>query len=294
MLNVGSTKVDIQGRPIAQNNQKKNKDMLLSTVETVSDLFKKSGYSALALALKQLIKNGQRKLAAMIVVALCLAPRKKGIENSGVRRILRNISLFRLANADMDFVYELQHQADNSANPNKVNITLRAFGWQNVPGWSYWPNKQSPWLQANDGCIYLNWKTDHEDRQGFQRMLCDHAGCQQEKYFPHFRMIRKEELSHNVSVFGKQFDRDHRTLTESVDHPNGYREYWVPAETVLYGFGDKDGRTLADLLEPGVWYNYYFQPDKALDLVDHEAEQQLAEARQGIANEIIKFGMING
>jgi hypothetical protein len=68
----------------------------------------------------------------------------------------------------------------------------------------------------------------------------------------------------------------------------------VPAETVLYSFGEKDGRTLADLLEPGVWYNYYFQPDKPLDLVDHEAEQQLAEARQGIANAIIKFGMING
>lgn len=270
--------------------------MLSSTVEqvklTVSDQFKKFGYSALALALKQLIQNGQRKLAAMIIIALCLAPRKTAIENSGVRRILRSISLWRLAKADSELMYELRHQAERSANPNKVQITLVNTGWMSDMG--FWPNNRNPWLQANDGCIYVNSRRDSNDREGFQHMLCDHAGCQREHYFPHFRMIRNDENSYYVNVFGKQFDRDHRTLAESVERPNGYREYVVPAETVLYGFGDKDGRTLADLLEPGVWYNYYFQPDKAPDLVDHEAERQLAQAHQQIANLAMKFGQLNG
>lgn len=267
--------------------------MLSSNVEqaklTVSDMFKTFGFSALALALKQLIRNGQRKLAAMIVVALCLAPRRTAIENSGVRRILRSISLQRLAKADPELMYELRQQAEVSTNPNKVQITLVNTGWVSQIG--FWPNNRNPWLQANDGCIFINSrKHNREHPAGFQRMLCDHAGCQYEHYFPHFRMIRKNEESYYVSVFGQQFDRDGATLAESMEHPNGYREYSVPAETVLYGFGDKDGRTLADLLEPGVWYNYYFQPDTPLDLVDHE----LARARQEIANLAMQFGQKNG
>ena len=82
-------------------------------------------------------------------------------------------------------------------------------------------------------------------------------------------------------------------MAESREHPNDYREYLVPSETVLHGFGEKDGRTLADLLEPGVWYNYYFEPDTSLDLVDHEAEAQLAQAHQLIANLAMQFGQLN-
>jgi hypothetical protein len=271
--------------------------MLSSTVEqvrvTVSDQIKKFGYTALSLALKQLIINGQHKLAAMIIVALCLAPRRNGVENSGVRKILCSISLMRVAQADGMFMYELRDQTEHCANKNKAEITLQSFGWFRYS--SYWPGKRTPWLQANDSCIYFN-STGYIGlmQQGFQHCLCDHAGDQRRHYFPHFRMVWQGPEHYSVRFIGKQLDRDSAALSNSKELPNGYYEYLVPAETVLYGFGEKDGRTLADILEPGVWYNYYFQPDTELDLVDHEAEAALAGARQNIANLIMKAGQMNG
>ncbi len=272
------------------------KNMLSSNVEemklTVSDQFKKFGYSAIALALKQLIHNGQRKLAAMIIIALCLAPRKSGVENSGVRRILRSISLWRLAKADMEFMCELQREAGQCANPNKAMISLVATGW--MESHNYWPNNINPWMLSNDGCIYLNWRDWAEGSfKDFQHMLCDHAGCQHQEHFSHFRMIWDNYSNWGVRVIGRQLDRDRKALKFTAALPNGYYEYMVPAETVLFGFGDKDGRTLADLLKPGVWYNHNFEPDTELDLVDH-VKQEMADARQRIANTIMKFGAFNG
>ena len=273
--------------------------MLSSTVEqvklTISDQVKRFGYTALTLALNQMLKNGQRKLVAMIIVALCLAPRKREVENRGILRVLRNIPLWRLGTADSEFMFELGNSMDTSGNYNKVVATLTATQWF-MRGAAYWPNHKTPYFSKDDGCLLFNSQKDWDDRDGFQHMLCDHAGCQRDQYAPHFRFLMSED-GYYVRVIGRQLaDRSWCGTRDSVNPlSNGYGEYLVPANTVLFHCSDElDGRTLADIMEPGVWYNYYFQPDTPLDLVDHVAEAQLAQAHQSIANLAMKFGQLNG
>ena len=262
---------------------------------TISDQVKRFGYTALTLALNQMLKNGQRKLVAMIIVALCLAPRKREVENRGVLRVLRNIPLWRLGTADREFMYELRSSMEHSDNYNKVVATLTATRWFDRSA-AYWPNHKTPYFSKNDSCLYFNSQKNWDDRDGFQHKLCDHAGCQRDEYQPHFRFLMSED-AYYVRVIGRQLaDRNWwGTSTLVKPLPNGYGEYIVPANTVLFNCSDElDGRTLADVMEPGVWYNYYFQPDTALDLVDHVAEKQLAAARQNIANLIMQAGTLNG
>lgn len=260
----------------------------------VKEKVKKSGYHILAWALQVLIAQGQHNLVAMIIVALCLAPRKTELENNGVLSVLRNFKLrqnryeLKLKQAIEDQVYHHNHP-----HFDKIGATLAATGWW--ASYCIYTRYTDPTLSTDDSCMFFNSVMDPVSREQYQDELCDHAGCQREYYFPHYRLVLEHEGRNGVRVIGRQMDRWHSTEAKATRLPNEYFEYRIPSWTVLCRISnDLDGRTLSDVLEPGVWYNYRFLPDTPLDLVDHEAEQQLAEARQGIANAIMQFGALNG
>lgn len=258
----------------------------------VKQLVKKSGYSILAWALNVFIAQGQYNLVAMIVVALCLAPRKTELDNNGVLSVLRNFKL-RQNKKQSELMYAIRDCAEGSKHFDKIGATLVATWW-----WEYsnfHPRHTDPRLGTDDSMMFFTSARDYNNVT-YQDELCDHCGpCQHERYFRHYRLILEKEGDWNVRVIGKQMDRWNSTMNKSSVLPNGYFEYHIPAQTVLHRIGDDlDGRTLADVMEPGKWYNYHFQPDTALDLVDHEAEAQLAQTHQQIANLVMQFGQLNG
>lgn len=259
-------------------------------------LVKKSGYSILAWALKTFLAQGQQKLVAMIVVTLCLAPRKSKLDDNGVRSVLRNFQLRQKATKDQELMYCIMRLTQESRHHDKIGATLAAAWWWE--SYNFRLRHTDPTLSTDDSMMFFNSAIERfgntGDRQ-YQDELCDHCGCQREREFPHYRLVLEYEGYDGVRIIGKQMSEWHSTAAKCKHLPNGYFEYRVPSNTVLYRISDElDGRTLEDILAPGVWYNYRFQPDTALDLVDHEAEAQLTDARQQIANLAMKFGRLNG
>lgn len=255
-------------------------------------LVKKSGYSILAWALKTFLAQGQQKLVAMIIVTLCLAPRKAKLDDNGVRAVLRNFQLRQKATKDQELMYYIMRLAEDSGHYDKVGATLVAAWW-----WEYHrftPRHTDPMLSTDDSCMFFNSAVERfgntGDRQ-YQDELCDHAGCQREREFPHYRLVLEYEGYDGVRIIGKQMGEWRSTAAKCKQLPNGYFEYRVHSNTVLYRINDElDGRTLEDVLEPGVWYNYHFRPDTELDLVDHERQRVM----QTLANTIMKVGQLNG
>lgn len=227
-------------------------------------LIKKSGYSILAWALKVLIAQEQRMLAAMIIVALCLAPRKTKLEDNGVRAVLRNKKLRQMAKQDDLLMCEVTRLAEDSRHYDKIEATLVAAWWWSSHGYNL-KRRTDPILFTDDSCMIFGWDTDTRLQQ--QDELCDHAGCQREREFPHFRLVLEHTGRDGVRVIGRQMGRWQNTAIKCRPLPNGYLEYRIPSQTVLYRISDDiDGRTLEDVLKPGVWYNYHFQPDTELEL----------------------------
>jgi hypothetical protein len=252
---------------------------------------RKCGYTVLTLALNQMVKNGHYKLAAMIIVALCLAPRKTETENNGVLSVLKNFKLQQSAK-DTPVVQDIRRLAGENEY-DKIMATLVANGWE--PSHSFFPQHTNNLLETDDGVMFYT-QAMRNGEVGPQVELCDLAGGQYERYFAHTRLIWDGGHAW-VRVIGKQMKENsgYKMGRDCKELPNGYFEYRIPPYTVINRMRDDlCGRTLEDIMEPGVWYNYYFRPDTPLDLVDHEAEQRLAAARQNIANLIMKAGTLNG
>jgi hypothetical protein len=251
---------------------------------------RKAGYTVLTLALTQLVRNGNYNLAAAIIVALCLSPRKSVTENNGVLCVLRNIPLYREAQRN-EMICALRDNMFENRHCDQIMATLVAAGWWE----SYYAffRHTDPMLSTDDGMLFYNAPGQPGCVIPEQVTLCDLAGCQHEHYFQHTRLIRTDD--YYVRVIGKQMDRWNKTKRSFTALPNGYFECLIPAETVVHRMRDElCGRTLSDIMEPNVWYNVYFEPDTPLDLVNHEAEKQLAAARQDIANLAVQFGQLNG
>ncbi len=257
--------------------------MPLSMEKRMRKVVKENGYGLLAWALRKLIEHGQKNLVATIIVALCLAPRKTEMENNGVLSVLKSVKLHQAAKA-VNLMSEILWIADRSFQYDKIVTTLAATNW--IEFFDLHPRYTNPRLGTNDSMMFFTWINGWEKKDNFQDTLCDHAGSQKREYFPHFRMIVESANRFEVRVIGKQMERWQSTNNQTAKAlPNGYFEYWIPASTVLSCISyDLDGRTLAEVLEPGVWYNYCFQPDTELDLIDREAEAARREVNQNLVN----------
>jgi hypothetical protein len=225
---------------------------------------RKSGYTILTWALKALIAQEQYKLAAMIIAAVCLAPRKTELENNGVLAVLRNAKLFQLAKTNAEFGSALTAEIIDHKHFSKIGMTFVAAGWWEDH--SFYPDRKHPYMFTDDDIMYYASAMNQETNEQTIYALCDHAGSQAGRYYRHFRLILDYNGYSGVRVVGRQMDRDHRTLDKSTRIDNGYYEFRIPSTTILHRMQRSlCGRTLEDVMEPGVWYNYHFVPDSAPD-----------------------------
>ncbi|MEK9180942.1 MAG: hypothetical protein AAB871_01770, partial [Patescibacteria group bacterium] len=219
--------------------------MPLSKVKNeVRNAVRKTGYMTLAWALQRLIEHEQYNLAAMIIVALCLAPRKTELENNGVLSVLKNFKLQQLAQNTplMDITRPLANESEH----DKIMTTLIATGWQ--PSYDFFPQHTNNLLETDDDVMFYT-PAMRNGEVGSQVVVCDLAGCQYEHYFAHTRLIWDGGHSW-VRVIGKQMKErsGHKMGRDCKELPNGYFEYLIPSYTVINRMrNDLCGRTLADI-----------------------------------------------
>ncbi|OGE76234.1 MAG: hypothetical protein A3C85_00135 [Candidatus Doudnabacteria bacterium RIFCSPHIGHO2_02_FULL_48_21] len=219
-----------------------------------------NGYGVLAWAITKLIENGQHNVAAMIICCLCLLPRDKEVENNGVIAVLTNFKLRKAAeSADTHFWIRNLSAGMFVVCHDRVTATLATCGWYANCRQPYF-NRYLPMIMKDDGIwYYYPARRDHAEEEPLSVQLCDSAGAQRDQCIQEFRIIRNSHtIIQGVAIYSKQMGRYYTAEDGRRSVGNGYFEYRIPHDTVLYTFGRQyDGRRLIDVLEFDKWYDYF-------------------------------------